>query len=163
MYTGSTYNVDSMPLPRFDITDGYLVGNDSIVLLGMTGERSLVGTTPIVINPSSIVIVDTTEVHGDYAHIDERYDMTKGYEITLVPGELRITPAHFEITLTAKSDSCIYGETGSVTGIMGLDTTIYGVHYHVTNVFAQATAVNVGEWPVNITGTPRVWDCPCVC
>ena len=163
-FTGHTYSWENTESPHYEITSGALVAHDSIVLIGLSGSGVAAGTYDITINPGSILIVDTTEVHGDYSHVDSRYDMTGGYNITLGTGTLTInhrsTP--YEITMQAKSGTKIYDGTNSmpdsVNGFVQTEFVFDGFTYTVEGLstYMAADAINVGPWDVNVQGTAVV-------
>ena len=83
------------------------------------------------------------------------------YNITLVPGVLAVTnrAAKFELTLRPNGGSVTYdGSTRSVEGFESLSFSLGGAEFTVEGVLASASGVHAANYPVTVSGTPRVRD-----
>ena len=159
-FTGLSYSYDSTAAPHYAILSG-LQPMDTLISISLSGSRTLVGETPIVIDSLSISIVNKDSV-TNYNDIPSRFYRTEGYHLVLDTATLRINhrSERWPIVLQGRVDTIQFdGQGHSIEGFVNMDTVINGHTYRVEGITSRVeNAYEVGTHPASIIGTWRVYD-----
>ena len=101
-YTGSeiTYaTAGDAVSPYYQVTDGSLAEGDAVSAITISGARQDVGTSPITIDPTSVVIKNSNGTGTD---------VTDNYIITVKPGQLTIIKDDHHIVITSSTKEWEY-------------------------------------------------------
>jgi hypothetical protein len=97
------------------------------------------------------------EFAGTPVIMDGDVDVSENYVVTLIPGNLEITAAQLEVTVTANSDTKVYN--GSEQEVTGYSDPVGLLEGHVlSGITASGSGTNAGNYPVTFTGTPVIMD-----
>ena len=141
----STREYNGNALTNSNVTvsgDGWAEGEGAVYTV--TGSQTLVGSS---------------ENYFTYAlNTNTKAD---NYVITTINGTLTVTSrdAKYQITVVANNGEFMYdGTEKTVEGFKSLTFEVEGNTYTVSGLSAETKATDVGEYPVNIVGTPVVKD-----
>ena len=139
----ATYTGRLLTQETVEVTgDGFIEGEGASYLF--SGGRSIVGVSE---NTFDYELAQGTDAGN--------------YDITRVFGTLTITnrDARYLITVTARSAEFLYdGTEHTVSGLRSNNITIDGVTYIIQGLTASASAVDAGEYQVNVTGIAQIVD-----
>ena len=150
-YDGLNHRYTETLSPYCDIV-GLAAGDylqaDSLV---MSGERTYPGRTPIVIDPSSVMVLNQYRT-GDGPN--GRRKVTDNYNITIVDSAINITDrtTPYELTLQAKGDTINYDGTSHV--LTGFDTLRFTIRagsqntpivFHIDPATVAATTLSATD------------------
>ncbi len=138
---------DGTPLTNDEVTvdgDGFVAGEGATYTV--TGSQTLVG-----------------ESDNAFTYVLNAGTKAENYEITTSFGKLTVTDRpeghEFEITVKANSGTFIYdGTEKTVSGFETLEFERNGVTFTVEGLIAEASATNLGTYPVEVTGKAVVKD-----
>ncbi len=96
------------------------------------------------------------EVTGTAIIMDGSEDVTRNYIVKRLSGQLTIEPA--QIPMTVKANSGIFTYDGTEKTVSGYDVTGLLDGHRLEGLNASRTEKNVGDYEVEVTGEPKVWD-----
>ena len=136
---------DGIPLRASTVTvsgDGFAVGEGAV--FDVTGSQTVVGVS-----------------ENTFAYTMNAGTNADNYSISTLFGSLNVLnrDVPYGVTVSARSLHTKYdGTTHTVSGLISDKVEIDGRTYTVAGLSAKATAVHAGEYPVTVSGTPRVFD-----
>ncbi len=137
------YDGKALTADKVEVTgDGFVKGEGAS--FEVTGTQKTVGTSP-----------------NSFTYNLRKNTSAGNYSISTVPGTLTVTnrDSDYSITVEANSGSYMYdGTEKTAEGLKEENFTVDGNVYTVSGLSAEASGLNAGNYPVNITGTAVVTD-----
>lgn len=149
------YNGTALTKNSYQITSGTLAANEEITAVTIVGSQTEVNTETEVNNN----VITEGSVKIESSVVTPAKDVTSNYDITLLPGTLRVTPA--ADTLTIKIEDKVYDTTAvtkddvTVENQLGTGTLTYTFYKKENDTYVALTEapVNVGTYYVRVVET----------